>query len=212
MSSDDAWAVIFATDESGTAQVDEGWALHNWLIDHGWQDDHIVFLADHEGADGVPSLDNIHDAISDVAINADGDSLVFISALDDQEWGDGHVYFHTSDGLLSEDQMGSWVNEITNYGKIGIEISGRYTGAFIAPLCGHDRVIVTSHAATENYDTNNYRLSVGLGISGADYNGDTHVSLQEAHAYECMFIMTQFKNTQTPQILDCCGDIILDVE
>jgi len=212
MSSDDAWAVIFATDESGTAQVDEGWALHNWLIDHGWQDNHIVFLADHEGADGEPSLDNIHDAISDVAAVTEGDSLVFISALDDQQYSDGHVYFHTSDGLLSEDQMGIWVNEIMTYGKMGIEVSGKYTGAFIAPLIGHDRAIVTSHAATESYETNNYKLSVGLGISGADYNGDTHVSLQEAHAYQAMYIMNHYKNTQTPQILDCCGDLILDVE
>jgi len=212
MSSDDAWAVIFATDESGTAQVDEGWALHNWLIDHGWQDDHIVFLADHEGADGEPSLDNIHDAISDVAAVTEGDSLVFISALDDVQYSDGNVYFHASDGSFSQDQLGIWVNEITNYGKMGIEVSGKYTGAFIAPLFGHDRAIVTSHAATENYDTNNYKLSVGLGMSGADYNGDTHVSLQEAHAYEAMYILKHYENTQTPQILDCCGDLILDVE
>ena len=95
---------------------------------------------------------------------------------------------------------------------MGIEVSGKYTGTYIAPLCGHDRTIVTSHAATESYDTNNYRLSVGLGISGADFNGDTHVSFQEAHAYECMYIMNHYKNTQTPQILDCTGDIILDVE
>jgi hypothetical protein len=212
MSSDDAWAVIFATDEDGTAQVDEGWALHNWLLDHGWQDDHIVFLADHEGADGEPSLDNIHDAISDVADRSGEDSLIFISALDEHQWGEGHVYFHTSDGLLSEDQLGSWINEIATYGKMGIEVSGKYTGAFMAPLFGHDRAIVTSHAAAEDCATNNYRLSVGLGISGADYNGDDHVSLQEAHAYQCMYIMSHYKNTHTPQILDCSGDIILDVD
>jgi hypothetical protein len=211
-SSDDAWAVIFATDEEGTAQVDEGWALHSWLMDHGWQNDHIVFLADHEGADGEASLSNIHDAISDVASNADEDSLIFISALDDVQWSDGNVYFHASNGLLSENQLGSWVNEITVYGKMGIEVSGKYTGAFMPALCGNDRVIVTSHAADESYEPNNYRLSVGLGISGADYNGDTHVSLQEAHAYEGMFILTHFENTQTPLMLDCCGDIILDVD
>ena len=199
MSADDAWAVIFATDETGTAQVDEGWALHEWLLDHGWQDDHIVFLADHEGADGEPSLDNIHDAISDVASVSGEDSLVFISALDEQQWSDGHVYFHTSDGLLSEDQLGLWVNEITTYGKMGIEVSGKYTGAFIPPLVGHDRVIATSHASTESCDTNNYRLSVGLGISGADYNGDHHVSLQEAHAYQCMYIMNHYKNARRPR-------------
>jgi len=212
MSSDDAWAVIFATDESGTAQVDEGWALHNWLLDHGWQDDHIVFLADHEGADGEASLDNIHDAISAVATVSGEDSLIFISALDDHQYGDGHVYFHTSDGLLSEDQMGIWVNEISTYGKMGIEVSGKYTGAFIPPLLGDDRVAVTSHAGTEGYATNNYKLSVGLAMSSADYNEDTHISLQEAHAYEAMYIMMHYENTQTPQILDCCGDFILDVE
>jgi hypothetical protein len=204
--------VIFATDETGTAQVDEGWALHNWLIDHGWQDDHIVFLADHEGSDGEPSLDNIHDAISAVAFNSGKDSLIFISALDEGQWGDGQYCIHTSDGLLSENQLGMWVNEITTYGKMGIEVSGRYTGAFVPPLVGHDRVIVTSHASSESYATNNYRLSVGLYMSGADYNGDAHVSLQEAHAYQCMYIMTHYKDTQTPQILDCSGDIILDVE
>ena len=211
MDADDAWAVIFATDETGTAQVDEGWALHNWLIDHGWDDDHIVFLAAHEGADGEPSLDNIHNAISDVASKANGDRLIFISALDDVQYGDGNVYFHASDGVFSQDQLGCWINEITTYEKMGIEVSGRYTGAFIPPLVGPDRVIVTSHAADEDYATNNYKLSVGLGISGADYNGDHHVSFQEAHSYESMFIMTTW-NTQTPQILDCAGDIVLDVK
>jgi len=212
MSSDRSWAVIFATDESGTAQVDEGWALHNWLIDHGWQEDHIVILADRDGADGEASLDNIHDAISDVASVSGGDSLIFISALDDVQYSDGNVYFHASDGSFSQDQLGIWINEITAYGKMAIEISGSYTGAFIQPLVGQDRVIVTSHASTESCDTNNYRLSVGLGMSGADFNGDTHISLQEAHAYEAMYIMNHYENTQSPQILDCCGDFILDVE
>lgn len=212
MSSDDAWAVIFATDESGTAQVDEGWALHEWLIDHGWQDDHIVFLADHEGADGEPSLDNIEDAIKAVGSVSDKDSLIFISALDEVQWSDGNAYFHASDGTFTQDQLGQWVNEIKTYGKMAIEVSGSNTGAFIPPLIGHDRVIATSHAMTESCDTNNYRLSVGLGMSGADFNGDDHVSFQEAHAYQCMYIMNHYQNTHTPQILDCTGDLILDVE
>ena len=212
MSSDDAWAVIVATDETGTAQVDEGWALHNWLIGHGWEDDHITFLADHQGADDEPTLDNIEDAIKAVGSVSDEDSLVFIAVLDDQQYSDGHVYFHASDGLLSEVQLGSWVNEITTYGKMGIEVSGRYTGAFLAPLSGTHRVIVTSHAGTEDADTNNYLLSVGLGMSGADYNDDDHVSLQEAHAYQCRYILNHYQATHTPQILDCCGDLVLDVD
>jgi len=211
MSGDDAWAVIFATDEEGTAQVDEGWALHNWLLDHGWQDSHIVFLADHSGADGFATKDNIHDAISDVALHSGPNSMIFISALDDLQWSDGQLYFHASDGLISNGELGIWVNEIGTYGKMGIEVSGRYTAAFIPNLEGNDRAVMTSHACTENSMPNNYKLSVGLGSSCADYNGDGYISLQEAHTYEYKFITTHFPGTQTPQMESCTGDIILDV-
>jgi hypothetical protein len=211
MSGDDAWAVIIATEEETSGPIAEGAALHDWLIAHGWQDSHIVFLADHSAADGLATTDNIHDAISDVAGHSGPKSMIFISVLDEIQWGDGQVYFHAADGLVSANQLGTWVNEIVTYGKMGIEVSGRYTAAFIPGLSGNDRAVVTSHASTECYDTNNYRLSVALDSSCADYNGDGYVSLQEAHTYEYSFITNHFPGTQTPQMVSCTGDIILNV-
>jgi hypothetical protein len=201
--------VIFATGHDG--QVQEGWALHNWLLQHGWQDSHIKFLAECTMSDGAPTKDNIHSAISWIAANSNSNSLVFISALDDHQWGDGHLYYHASDGLISEVELGNWVNETTAYGKMGIEVSGRYTAACIPNLSGQNRVVVTSHAATEDYAPNNYRLSVAFQMSYADVDNDGYVSLQEAHNYEYNFIQQHFPGTQTPQMQDDAGPLILDV-
>lgn len=206
---EDAWAVIVATGNDG--QVPEALALHDWLIAHGWQDSHVRFLAAHTLADGPATMANIHSAISSVAAVSKPSSMIFISVLDEQQWSDGQVYFHAEDGLVSSVQLGGWVNEIQTYAKMGIEVSGRYTAAFIPNLLGLNRVVVTSHASTESYTPNNYRLSVAFQSSCADTNKDGYISLQEAHDYEYQFIMQHFPGTQTPQMAGSGGQLILNV-
>lgn len=206
---EDAWAVIIATGNDG--QVPEGLALHDWLIGHGWQDSHVKFLAAHTLADGPATMANIHCAISGVAAVSKPSSMIFISVLDEQQWSDGQVYFHAEDGLVSSVQLGGWINEIPTYAKMGVEVSGRYTAAFIPDLQGPNRVLVTSHSDTQDWQTNNYRLSVAFQSSCADMNGDGHISLQEAHNYEYQFIQAHFPGTQTPQMAGGGGQLILEV-
>jgi hypothetical protein len=207
---EDAWAVIFATDGGNNGQVAEGLALHGWLLDHGWMDSHIVFLADHSLADGQATKANIQAALAAVAGVSDGSSSVFISALDYGQWVDGQYYYDAADGQICGPELAAWIAPI-NAGEMAIEVSTRYSGALIPDLAGPGRLVVTSHAAMEDQSMNNYRLSVGLGSSCADQNYDGYVSFQEAHNYEAQFIQTHFPGTQTPQLLNAGGDLNLNV-
>jgi hypothetical protein len=207
---EDAWAVIFATDECDDGQVAEGLALHDWLLSHGWMDSHIVFLADHTLADGQATKANIQGALAAVAGVSDGSSTVFISALDYGQWVDGQYYFDATDGQVSGLELAGWIAPI-NAGEMAIEVSTRYSGALMPYLAGPGRAVATSHAPMEDQSMNNYRLSVGLGSSCADQNDDGYVSFQEAHNYMAQLIQGHFPGTQTPQLLNPGGDLNLNV-
>lgn len=209
----DAYAVIFATPEGANNDpITEGWALHNWLLGHGWVHSHIKFLANHQSADGPPTVNGIHNAISYVASQSNGNSLVFIAALDHSEFIPPTYYYHASNGLISNSQMGSWVNEITTFDKMAVVVGGMHSGGFISSLQGNDRVVATSHAASETLSPHHYKLSEGLSTSSADTNGDGYVSFQEAHNYEVAKINQYWPGSQTPQLNDQAGTVILTVQ
>jgi len=207
-----AWAVIFATPEGACQDpITEGWALHNWLLGHGWLHSHIRFLANHPNSDGQPTMANIHNAISYVAARTTATSLVFIATLDHHEENPPHYYYHASDGSISDDTLGAWVNEITVYNAMAEVVGGMHSGGFIPALEGTNRVVATSHAAPETLSPHHYKLSEGLSTPAADINGDGYVSFQEAHIYECWKINLYWPGSQTPQLHDHAGTVILNV-
>jgi len=208
----DAWAVIFATPEGACNDpIVEGLALHDWLLGHGWLHSHITFLADNQSADGMPTVNGIHSAISYVAARTNSNSLVFIAALDHLEDSPPTYYYHASDGNISNSQMGSWVNEIRSFNKMAIDVGGMHSGGFIPSLEGNNRVIATSHAAPESLSPHHYKLSEGLDTPSADTNHDGYVSFQEAHNYEVAKINQYWPGSQTPQLRDRAGTVILNV-
>lgn len=207
-----AWAVIFATDtQGGNAQTTEGLALHNWLLNHGWSDDHIKFLAIDPNADGTPTRENLQAALGAIGQKSNTNSEIFISVLDDGQYGNGDWYFSASNGPVSAGQFANWVNQIGTFKKMAIELSFRYSGGFIPALTGTNRVIVTSHASNENYAPNHFVFSEGLSNLSADTNHDGYVSVQEAFTFEYNKIINQYPGTQTPQINDNAGQVILTV-
>lgn len=210
-SRDDAWAVIFATETDGSSgQIAEGWALHNWLLGHGWMESHVVFLADHPGADGAPTKENLQGAISSVGQKSDSNSLVFIAVMDHGHEGQGQYYFDAQNGPISNSQLGDWMNGITCK-KMVVEVSFRYSGGFIQSLSGANRVVISSHTSSQSCMPNNFLLSEGLGAASADGNGDGCVSVQEAFCSQATKITSQFPEGQTPQIYDGAGTVSLAV-
>jgi hypothetical protein len=211
-SRDDAWAVIFATETGGsTGQIAEGWALHNWLLGHGWLDSHIKFLADFASADAAPTRESLQSAISGVAQSSNPQSLVFIAVMDYGQEVMGDHSFSTSNGQVDTTSFGNCVNGITSYKKMVVEVSFRYSGAFIQSLAGANRVVVSSHTSTQGYMTNHFLVSEGLGAAGADTNADGAISVQEAFYHQASKISTRFTGTQTPQIYDGAGTVNLAV-
>jgi hypothetical protein len=208
----DAYAVIFATPEGACNDpIVEGLALYDWLLGHGWVPNHIKFLADNQSADGMPTVNGIHSAISYIANHTNWNSLVFIAALDHTQDSPPNYYYHASDGNISNSQMGSWVNEIHSFNKMTIVVGGMHSGGFIPSLEGANRVVATSHASPESLSPHHYKLSEGLGTPSADINHDGYVSFQEAHNYEVVRINQYWPGSQTPQLHDHAGTVILNV-
>ncbi len=209
---EDAWAVIFATETDGsTGQIAEGLALHDWLLGHGWLDSHIAFLADNAGADAMPTRENLQSAISGVAQNSNGNSIVFITIMDYGQSVNGDFTFSSSNGPISTTTLSGWVNGVTNYKKMVVEVSFRYSGGFIQSLCGTNKVVISSHTSTQSTMPNHFNLSEGLGAAGVDTSGDGYVSIQEAFIQQAAKITTQYPGTQTPQIYDSAGAFNLAV-
>jgi hypothetical protein len=202
-SKDDAYAVIFATETNGsTGQIAEGWALHNWLLDHGWIDSHIKFLADSAGADGAPTVENLQGALSNVAQKSNSNSMVFIAVMDYGQNSMGDILFSASNGQVSNSQFGGWVNGVANYKKMVVEVNFRFSGGFTQSLNGPNRVVVSSHTASQSTMPNHFSLAEGLGASSI---------VQEAFSNQAGKITTQYPGTQTPQIYDSAGTVNLAV-
>lgn len=211
-SRDHAYAVIFAVREGeDSAPIEEGWAMHNWLIAHGWLDSHITFLADHASADGQATKENLQNAIEYVASHASSESKVLVGVLDHITWINGRCYIQATNGLISGTELDDWLDGIASYRSMVIELSSRYSGAFISDLSGTHRLIVTSHTYSESYTPNHFLLSESLSDPDADTSGDGYVSVQEAFTDQYNKIMDQYPNTQTPQLDNNWGTVILDV-
>jgi hypothetical protein len=209
-SQDDGWAVIFATETEGTTgQIAEALALHDWLLAHGWEDSHITLLADHLDADAAPTMENLQGAIAEVAQSSGSRSTVFIAIMDHGQESYSHFYFNAANGQVSHSQFAGWVNGIVSYKKMVVDVSFRYSGGFIQSLTGPNRVVVSSHTTIQNFMPNHFSLADGLGSESADVNGDGQVSVQEAFYYEANMIFAQYPGTQTPQIYNSAGTVIL---
>jgi hypothetical protein len=199
----DAWAVIFATETEGnTGQIAEGWALHNWLVGHGWLDSHIKFLAEHGSADAAPTKENLQGAISNVAQASNSNSLVFIAVMDDGQNVNGDISFFASNGQVGTGLFAGWVNGITTCKKMVLDVNFRFSGGFIQGLGGANRVIISSHASTQACMPNHFSLAEGLGASPI---------VQEAFYHQANKISTQYSGTQTPQTYDGAGMVNLAV-
>jgi hypothetical protein len=202
-SKNDAWAVIFATETNGnTGQIAEGWALHNWLIGHGWLDSHITFLADSQNADARPTVENLQGALSSVGQKSNSNSQVFIAVMDNGQVSNGDIFFSASNGLVSSGQFTNWVNGIGVYKKMVVDVSFKFSGGFISGLAGTNRVVISSHTSNQDYMPNHFSLSDGLGTSSI---------VQEAFTYEAIKISKDYPGTQTPQIYDSAGSVNLAV-
>lgn len=202
-SKDDAYAVIFATETGGSSgQIAEGWALHNWLLAHGWMDSHIKFLADSAGADAAPTMENLQSAISNVAQKSNSNSMVFVAVMDQGHNINGDFFFSASNGQIGASTFGGWVNGISNYKKMVLEVSFCYSGGFLPMLSGPNRVVMSSHTASQNYSANHFSLAEGLCAS---------TMVQEAFTNQATKISTQYPGTQTSQIYDSAGTVSLAV-
>jgi hypothetical protein len=200
-SQNDAWAVIFATETDGnTGQIAEGWALHNWLVGHGWLDSHITFLADHSGADGVATKENLQGALSSVAQRSNSNSLVFIGVMDKGQNVNGDLTFSATNGQIGIGTLAGWVNGIGTCKKMVIDVSFSYSGGFIQALSGTNRVVMSSHTATQSYMPNHFSLAEGLGASSI---------VQQAFCNQANKISKEYPGTQTPQIYDGAGTVSL---
>ena len=202
-SKDDAYAVIFATETGGSSgQIAEGWALHNWLLAHGWMDSHIKFLADSAGADGAPTVENLQSAISSVAQKSNSQSMVFIAVMDHGQVINGDFTFSATNGVVGTAMLAGWVNGITTCKKMVVEVNFCYSGGFIQGLSGANRVVFSSQTSTQGGMPNHFSLAEGLGASSI---------VQEAFYNQASKISTQYPGTQTPQIYDRAGTVSLAV-
>jgi hypothetical protein len=200
-SQNDAWAVIFATETDGnTGQIAEGWALHNWLVGHGWLDSHITFLADHSGADGVATKENLQSALSSVAQKSNSNSLVFIAVMDNGQTINGDFTFSAVNGQIGTTMLAGWVNGVGSFKKMVVDVSFSYSGGFIQGLSGTNRIVMSSHTSSQSSMPNHFSLAEGLGSSAI---------VQEAFYNQASKISKEYPGTQTPQVYDGAGTVSL---
>lgn len=172
--------------------------IRNWMLNNGWNDEQIIFLADDLNAnyiDGTASKENIQSAINQIKSSATVNDKVIIIVLDHGEIGKIDSIFKTRTGNIYDYELGDWLNGI-NYKEMFIEVSADYSGGFLNYVQGDNRVVVSSHQYDEFSNYNEYSLYNGL-INGNDLNQDGKISIQESHNYNVLHIQTHH-----PQIID----------
>jgi len=200
---DQGWAIII-TPGMKWSHHKEARDLHAYLIDRGWDDDHIIFLSSITGwsfCDGAPTIENFEDAIEFVNESSTLDDVVFIAVLDHgvkTESGDYYLRFGKRlDEFMSGPEFGEELDGMVNYNTMVVDIAGSYSGAFIDEVRADDRIIVTDCDCNESYRKSEYTFHEALTDEDADSDGDGQVSVEEAHA----FMVESMYNT-TPQIYD----------
>ena len=205
------YAVIAAPKYGGTTHIEEAKNLRSYLIDKGWTDDRIIFLADFDASyvDGPAGKDDIFDAVTDdLPLLAGPDDLVFIAILDHaQDRNNGHTYFRTSEPGDDDDEeeteyikdksIDKKVDKVETFGTMVVYISSPHSGGFVLELKANKRIIIADCQQDETYTTREYTFYEALTEPLADTDGDGKVSIEEAYTH-----MEDSMTDQTPEIYD----------
>lgn len=170
--------------------LDEAEDLRDYLLDNGWNDQQIYFLTDSTESyvDGDATKENIEDALDDIALLAGPDDIVFIAVLDhaysDQ---DGHTYFRTGDlgdpVYIKDTEMGDWLDDITDFSTMVVEISSPYSGGFVEECKGDDRIVIADCSASQTYTSCEYTFAQALVEPLADDDQNGVITVEEAYEY-----------------------------
>lgn len=195
----EGWTLIIAPTHEGGHTQEDALAFRDYLLEHGWDDERIIFLTDglnESFVDNSATVQNIIDAMNYIAENANEHDLVVIIVLDRGVYSGESTTFQANDGNISDSEFGTWLNNIT-YREMVVCFSFNYSGGFIEECKGSDRLVITSHSATESTVDNTYNLTRGLSTPKADADNDGTITVEEAHNYECSVV-----TEQTPQMDD----------
>ena len=184
------YALIAAPTFGTSNHISEAEDIRDYLLDRGWTDDRIIFLADSTASyvDGDATKTEIKDAMDDIALNSNPDDIVFIAVLDHaQDRDDGHSYLRIGDvnnpTTIKDTTLGTWVGAIEDYKTMVISISSSCSGGFVKELKGDHRIVVTDADVGQNYVKAEYSFYQALTESDADDDGDGKVSVEEACTY-----------------------------
>ena len=198
------YALIAAPSFGTSNHIAEAEDLRDYLLDRGWSDERIIFLADstEKYVDGDATKTEIEDAIDEIALGSTQDDIVFIAILDHAQ-GDaqGNSYFRTGDPgdptFMSDTEFAGWVDDIENFRTMVIYISCPYSGGFVEELEGDYRIVISDADVGQSYTEGEYSFYQALTETEADDDGDGKVSVEEAYRYmeDCMEV-------QNPVIYD----------
>jgi len=197
------YALIAAPQFGLDSQVDEAKNLRNYLIDHGWSDERIIFLADlnESYVDGDATKSEIENATNEIALSATSSDLVFIGIMDHAQEIDGHSYFRTGDvgdpTYIKDTEFANWVDDIQNFETMVIYISSPYSGGFVSELEGNYRIVISDCGENQTYTTSEYTFYEALTEPQADSDGDGKISVEEAYTW-----MEDYMQVQDPVIYD----------
>lgn len=188
------WALIAAPCYGESTHIDEAKELRDYLLDHGWTDDRIIFLADWDAdyVDGTAYKADIKDAIkNNIAKESTEDDIVFLAVLDHAtERDNGHVYFRTSDpdeedetAYIKDTRLAKWVSKITNFDTMVIYISSPHSGGFVDELEDNCRIVIADCQQEQSYTQREYTLAEALQAKKADTDKDGRITVEEAYAY-----------------------------
>jgi len=151
------YALIAAPVFGSNDHIDKAKDLRNYLLDRGWIDERIFFLADSSEfyIDGNATKSGIKDTIEDIALDSTSNDLVFIAILDHAQDGEGTTYFRTGDTdnptNISDTEFAGWVDGITNFSTMTIYIRSPYAGGFVEELEGDKRIVISDCEENQSY-------------------------------------------------------------
>jgi len=199
------YALIAAPFYGNDEHYKEAEHLRNYLLENGWDDDHIIFLGWKHWkpyCDGLGTKSNLENAITEIANTATPDDIVFLAILDHgQDGGDGHTYFRTGDRddivYIKDTEFDGWVDGIESFDTMVIYIGSPYSGGFVGDLEGDRRIIISDCGEFQSYRKSEYNFHKALTEAQADTNSDGRVSVEEAYSW-----MDYYMEIQDPVIYD----------
>jgi hypothetical protein len=200
---DHGWAVIVGPGNSNAVHTQEAKNLRTYLLDKGWDDEHILYLdyGNVNFRDGEPTKEEFVKAIEYINMVCTDDEVVFIAVMDHAVEGENGEYYlrfgKKLDQYMSDTEFGQCLDSIEHYKAMVIDIAGPYSGGFIPMARENDRLIVTDCDSSEYYKKSEYSFYEALTDPDADLDGDAKVSVEEAHAF-----MIASMNRSSPQIVD----------